>query len=111
MRYFPRLAVLLAAIHHVAALPANQPANRFPNLDDVSLEALQALGRKPEDYREPGSLPYPHLPPGTDTIRGIKHIVILMMENHSFDNIIGMLGRGDGFTLGRDGSPSKRNQA
>lgn len=28
-----------------------------------------------------------------------------MMENHSFDNIIGMLGCGDGLTLGRDGFP------
>jgi phospholipase C len=36
----------------------------------------------------------------------IKHIVILMMENHSYDNYLGMLtGPGDGFTLGPDGAP------
>ena len=29
----------------------------------------------------------------------INHIVVLMMENHSFDNYFGMLGRGDGFHL------------
>ncbi|KIM73308.1 hypothetical protein PILCRDRAFT_730095 [Piloderma croceum F 1598] len=32
-----------------------------------------------------------------------------MMENHSFDNMIGMLGRGDGFTLGPDGKPTAMN--
>jgi hypothetical protein len=30
-------------------------------------------------------------------------VVLMMMENHSFDNIFGMLGRGDGFTLGANG--------
>ena len=28
---------------------------------------------------------------GTDTIPQIEHIVILMMENHSYDNRFGML--------------------
>jgi phospholipase C len=31
--------------------------------------------------------------------------VVLMMENHSFDNILGMLGRGDGFPLEANGLP------
>lgn len=36
----------------------------------------------------------------------IQHIVVLMMENHSYDGHLGMLqGRGDGFTLGPDGQP------
>lgn len=39
----------------------------------------------------------------------IQHIVVLMMENHSFDNFFGMLGRGDGFTLGPDGLPTATN--
>jgi len=56
--------------------------------------------------RVPGSRPYPGLPAGTDTIPGIQHIIVLMMENHSFDNLLGMLGRGDGFTLGANGLPS-----
>ncbi len=57
--------------------------------------------------RQPGSLPYPRLPAGTDTIPQIKHIVVLMLENHSYDNHLGMLGRrgADGFTLGPDGKP------
>ncbi|HMC08976.1 MAG TPA: alkaline phosphatase family protein, partial [Actinomycetota bacterium] len=57
----------------------------------------------------PGSLPFPHLPPGTDTLPAIDHIVVLMMENHSFDNYFGMLGRGDGFRLGPDGMPTSSN--
>jgi phospholipase C len=61
--------------------------------------------------RQPGSLPYPRLPTGTDTIPQIEHIVILMMENHSYDNRLGMLRRrgADGFRLGRDGLPRSTN--
>jgi phospholipase C len=57
--------------------------------------------------RRPGSLPYPGLRAGTDTIPQIKHIVVLMMENHSYDNHLGMLGRAgaDGFALGSSGLP------
>ncbi len=39
----------------------------------------------------PGSLPHPHLPEGTDTMPEIDHVVVVMMENHSFDNVLGML--------------------
>jgi len=66
--------------------------------------------------RGPGSLPFPNLAAGTDTMPGIDHIVVLMMENHSYDNVLGMLGRGpgqtprgDGFTLGSDGRPTATN--
>ncbi len=61
--------------------------------------------------REPGSLPHPDLPSGTDTIPQVKHIVVLMMENHSYDNHLGMLARAgaDGFTLGADGKPTAQN--
>jgi phospholipase C len=60
--------------------------------------------------RKPGSLPYPHLKAGTDTIPQIKHIVILMQENHSYDNRLGLLRRhdADGFRL-RDGVPTATN--
>ena len=57
----------------------------------------------------PGTLPHPNLPPGTDTLPKIEHIVVLMMENHSFDDHLGMLGRGDGLTLGHDGLPVNYN--
>jgi phospholipase C len=61
--------------------------------------------------RQPGSLPYPHLAAGTDTIPQVEHIVVLMMENHSYDNKLGMLGRtgADGFTLGAGGLPTAAN--
>jgi phospholipase C len=61
--------------------------------------------------RRPESLPYPNLPAGTDTIPQIKHIVVLMMENHSYDNKLGMLRRpdADGFTLGKNGKPLAQN--
>jgi phospholipase C len=57
----------------------------------------------------PGTRPYPNLPEGVDTLPQIEHIVVLMMENHSFDNYFGLLGRGDGFTLGADGKPTATN--
>jgi phospholipase C len=50
--------------------------------------------------------PRPDLPLGTDLIPQIKHIVVLMMENHSYDNYLGTLtGRGEGLPLAPDGSP------
>lgn len=69
--------------------------------------ALAALGRT--TMRLPGSLPDPTRPPGTDELPGIDHIVVLMLENHTYDNVLGMLGRGDGFRLGRNGQPTATN--
>jgi phospholipase C len=69
--------------------------------------ALKVLGKT--TLRAPGSLFSPGLKAGTDTIPGIEHIVVLMMENHSYDNIFGMLSKGDGFTLGADGLPANTN--
>src|SRR5580700_7805584 len=47
---------------------------------------------------------------GTDRLPKIRHIVVLMMENHSYDNYLGMLARGGaGFTLGADGMPAETN--
>jgi len=57
-----------------------------------------------------GGRPRPDLAAGTDLLPQIKHIVVLMMENHSYDNYFGMLtGHGEGFTLGPDGAPSATN--
>jgi phospholipase C len=54
----------------------------------------------------PGERPRPDLAAGSDLIPKIKHIVVLMMENHSYDNYLGMLaGRGEGLPLAPDGSP------
>src|SRR6185312_16272541 len=69
--------------------------------------ALKVLGRS--RLRLPDSLPFPHLPAGTDTMPAIEHVVVLLMENHSFDNVLGVLRRGDGFKLGRGGKPTATN--
>jgi phospholipase C len=59
---------------------------------------------------QPGERPIPSLPAGTDLLPQIKHIVVLMMENHSYDSYLGTLsGRGDGLSLGRDGQPEDAN--
>ncbi len=52
----------------------------------------------------PGSRPFPHMPVGTDTMPKIEHIVVLMMENHSFDDHLGMLGRATGSRSDRTAS-------
>ena len=56
------------------------------------------------------SRPYPDKEPGTDTLPQIAHIVILMMENHSYDSYLGKLaGRGEGLGATvpeNDGVPS-----
>jgi phospholipase C len=72
-----------------------------------STTSTTALKRK--GILEPGSLPYPGRAAGTDQVPDIEHIVVLMMENHSFDNILGLIGRGDGFTLGPNGQPTAKN--
>jgi phospholipase C len=71
---------------------------------------------KTKKRRRKDKLPFPRLPEGTDTLPQIDHVLVLMMENHSYDNYLGMLGRGprqqprgDGFTLGGDGQPTAAN--
>jgi phospholipase C len=66
--------------------------------------------------RLPDSVPNAALAAGTDTLPEIEHVVVLMLENHSYDNLFGMLGRepggrprGDGFTLAQDGLPDATN--
>jgi phospholipase C len=56
------------------------------------------------------ALPDPGQPAGTDRLPRIRHIVVLMMENHSYDNYLGTLaGRGDGLAPGPDGAPEAAN--
>ena len=62
----------------------------------------------PKVLRKPGSRPNPTLPEGTDTLPKIEHIVVVMMENHSFDGRFGMLGRGDGFKLDAQRQAARR---
>jgi phospholipase C len=59
---------------------------------------------------EPGSRPRPDLKAGIDLLPQIKHIVVLMMENHSYDNYLGTLaGRGEGLAPGPDGAAAAAN--
>src|SRR4051794_4063426 len=65
--------------------------------------------------RGPDSLPDPHRAPGTPTdALPFDHIVMVMQENHSFDNYFGMLPRrgqpaADGFTFDAAGDPTNSN--
>jgi phospholipase C len=72
--------------------------------------------RAASGIRQPNSLPFPHLPAGTESMEEIKHVVVLMMENHSFDNMLGMVphqlpGRGsvDGLTVNSQGKVTNSN--
>ena len=83
-----------------------------------SLPAWARVLTSHHGLRKPGSLPFPKLPPGTETMPKIKHIVVLMMENHSFDNVLGMLGHEmaarrnaiDGLTVSKRGRPVDFNR-
>jgi phospholipase C len=77
--------------------------------EGLERQALKARGQKMA-RSQPGQRPDPARPAGTDLLPQIKHIVVLMMENHSYDNYLGTLsGRGDGFPIGADGSPDAEN--
>ena len=75
-----------------------------------SVERRQLRRRGPRmERRQPGQRPDEAQPAGTDLLPPIKHIVVLMMENHSFDNYLGTLGRGEGLPAGADGQPDAEN--
>lgn len=56
-----------------------------------------------------GQRPNPRVAAGTDLMPEFDHLVVCMMENHSFDNVLGVLGRGDGLTIGAGGHPTNSN--
>jgi phospholipase C len=64
--------------------------------------------------REAGSLPFPDKPVGTvDEEMPFDHVVVVMMENHSFDNLLGALPRMhpgvDGLTFDASGKATNSN--
>src|SRR5271166_5283020 len=65
----------------------------------LTLGGYSEVGASLRPRRQPGSLPYPNLPEGTDTLPEIEHVITLMMENHSYDSYLGVLDRGDGFPM------------
>ncbi len=80
----------------------------------VVWEGVERQGLRQRSQRmeraQPGQRPDLSQPAGADRLPQIKHIVVLMMENHSFDNYLGTLtGRGDGFPIGADGQPKAQN--
>ncbi len=104
----------LAAAGSLAAAAGSAPGARAGASTAGTPTTSAAVPRayrwaQPVVRRHPDSLPFPHLPAGTDTMPEIEHIVVLMMENHSYDNYLGMLRRGDGFARGRRGGPANSN--
>jgi phospholipase C len=74
----------------------------------IERQQLRQRERRTRPVR-PGDRPDPARPAGADRLPQIKHIVVLMMENHSFDNYLGTLGRGEGLPRGEDGTPDAEN--
>lgn len=105
----------MSALAVMAALPALTAAGaagastsiRSREVPAGAAAALRALGHR--TLRAPGSRPFAGMPAGTDTLPGVNHIVVLMLENHTFDNLFGMLGRGDGLARRRNGLPTATN--
>ncbi len=75
------------------------------------VEAMTARRRVGRGRAATAAPPQPTLARGTDTLPQIDHIVVLMMENHSYDNYFGMLDRGDGLPRDERGLPSPTNAA
>ncbi len=101
------LGALAAGSALAACTPGTSKASR--TLVRSGADRARLLSTTPSTIRKPGSLPNPKLPAGTDTLPQIEHIVVLMMENHSYDDHFGMLPRGDGFKLGSKGLPLDAN--
>src|SRR5690242_14235459 len=102
---------------------ARTPSRRSVLKAGLALGAAAAAGALPfgagdaeaDALRSPGSVPYPLRPVGVKTnVLPFDHLVIVMQENHSFDNYLGMLPlRGqplaDGFTFDSNGLPTNSN--
>ena len=100
---------LLSAVLLLLPTVHTSPTQPPPFDAETAAAALAALGRAPSTLRGPGSLPNSRLPAGTDTMPEIEHIVLVMYENHSFDNIFGLLGRGDGLPTSQHGTVTASN--
>ena len=61
--------------------------------------------------RRPDSVPFPPLPPGSPSIHQIEHVVVLMMENQSFDRVLGLLSAQAPGRSSVDGLAVRRGQA
>jgi phospholipase C len=75
-----------------AAMMGVRPAQAAPGAGG---SAVITRGRRPSN-RAVAQRPFPDRPEGSDNLPEIGHVLVLMMENHSYDNYLGMLGRGPG---------------
>ena len=85
----PRHAAV--AVHPARAARLQRAALAARDSRDPA-EAMMGPGVVPPPRRQAGSLPFPHQPPGT--VNGempFDHLIVVMMENHSFDNLLGAL--------------------
>jgi phospholipase C len=74
--------------------------------DRLERRGIERRGLRPG----PAERPRTDLAAGADLLPAIKHIVVLMMENHSYDNYLGTLaGRGDGLPTDASGAPAAVN--
>ena len=107
----PRLSrrALLGGIAGAAALGLG--ACSSPDASSSTTAGAGVTTTRPRSLTSgPGSLPNPRAAAGTDQLPQIRNIVIVMLENHSYDNVLGMQrGRGDGFVLRADGTPTAAN--
>jgi phospholipase C len=78
-------------------------------LAGVPVPAIARSGAPRNRLRGPGSLPRPWEPMGRPGApREVDTVVILMLENHSFDNILGLLPYRVKARRGADGLPGNR---
>lgn len=88
--------LLLALAGIVSCVPILNVDGAFPPQSESSVRAaLEALGKSLGDLRKPGSVPNPQFKPGTDLLPEIEYFVMIQLENHSFDNLFGLLERDD----------------
>jgi phospholipase C len=113
-RTFGRRSVLRAGIGAASAVAAGAALGLDAGLGAGPANAAGAAGAAPA-LRGPGALPFPSLPVGRFTgAFPFDHIVLVMQENHSFDNYLGMLPvsgqpRADGFTFNAKDEPVNWN--
>jgi phospholipase C len=108
-RTYSRRSVLRAGLGAASAVAAGAAVG----LDAGGAAGVAgAAGRK---LRGPGAIPFPSRPVGQYTgAFPFEHIVLVMQENHSFDNYLGMLPvsgqpKADGFTFNAQGDPINWN--
>jgi len=104
-RDFLRGAAMLGTAVALGACTGTSAKRSAPTSGPTSAPRATTTTLAPKRTRRPGERPDPTKPEGTDTLPQIEHIVVVMMENHSFDNYLGVIGRGDGLPVDASGKP------